>query len=77
MDAATVWTGVLQIATVLLILALLYRPLGDWIARTYTADRDWRVERGMYRLVGVDPKSEQTWQAYLRGVLVFLSLIHI
>jgi len=71
MDAATVWTGVLQIATVLLILALLYRPLGDWIARTYTADRDWRVERGMYRLVGVDPKSEQTWQAYLRGVLVF------
>ncbi|MFF2487122.1 potassium-transporting ATPase subunit KdpA [Microbacterium sp. NPDC058062] len=71
MDAATVWTGVLQIATVLLILALLYRPLGDWIARIYTADKDWRVERGMYRLVGVDPRSEQTWQAYLRGVLAF------
>lgn len=71
MDAATVWTGILQIATVFLILALLYRPLGDWIARVYTADKDWRVERGMYRIVGVDPRSEQTWQAYLRGVLAF------
>lgn len=71
MDAATVWTGVLQIATVILILALLYRPLGDGIARVYSADKDWRVERGMYRLVGVDPRSEQTWQAYLRGVLAF------
>ncbi|MDR7110618.1 K+-transporting ATPase ATPase A chain [Microbacterium trichothecenolyticum] len=71
MDSATVWTGVLQIATVILILALLYRPLGDGIARVYSADKDWRVERGMYRLVGVDPRSEQTWQAYLRGVLAF------
>ena len=25
----------------------------------------------MYRLIGVDPASAQTWQAYLRGVLVF------
>ncbi|GAA1920880.1 hypothetical protein GCM10009775_11740 [Microbacterium aoyamense] len=71
MDAATIWTGVLQIATVLLILALLYRPLGDWIAHLYTSAKDWRVERGTYRLVGVDPASEQTWQAYARGVLVF------
>jgi len=71
MDAAIVWTGILQIATVLLILGLLYRPLGDWIARIYTVEKDWRIERGMYRLVGVDPRSEQTWQAYLRGVLVF------
>jgi len=66
-----VWAGILQIATVVLILALLYRPLGDVIARIYTAGKDWRVERGLYRLVGVDPRSEQTWQAYLRGVLAF------
>ena len=71
MDATTVWTGILQIATVLLILALLYRPLGDWIARVYTSAKDWRIERGMYRLVGVDPRSEQTWQGYARGVLAF------
>ncbi len=71
MDSATVWTGILQIATVFLILALLYRPLGDWIARIYTTDKNWRVERGAYRLMGVDPGSEQTWQAYVRGVLAF------
>jgi K+-transporting ATPase ATPase A chain len=76
MDAWTMWAGVLQIATVILILALLYRPLGDWIARTYTSAKDWRIERGAYRLVGVDPASEQTWQAYTRGVLAF-SLIGV
>lgn len=71
MDAATLATGILQLLTVLLILALLYRPLGDWIARIYTTGRDARVERGFYRLVGVDPRSEQTWQAYTRSVLAF------
>ena len=71
MDASTIWAGILQICTVLLILALLYRPLGDWIAHIYASTKDWRVERGMYRLIGVDSRSEQTWQAYARGVLVF------
>lgn len=66
-----VWAGILQIATVILILGLLYRPLGDGIAHIYTSGKDWRVERVGYRLVGVDPKSEQTWQAYARGVLAF------
>ncbi|MFK4834938.1 potassium-transporting ATPase subunit KdpA [Microbacterium sp. ZW T2_14] len=71
MDAAALATGILQLLTVLLILALLYRPLGDWIARVYTTGRDARIERGFYRLVGIDPRSEQTWQAYTRGVLAF------
>ena len=71
MDAATIWLGILQAATVLLMLALLYRPLGDWIARVYTSEKDWRVERGLYRVIGVDSRAEQTWQAYTRGVLVF------
>lgn len=76
MSAETVWYGVLQFATVVLLLAVLYRPLGDWIARTYTSAKDWRVERGVYRIVGVDAASEQTWQAYTRGVLIF-SLIGV
>ena len=71
MAADTVWTGILQLATVVLILALLYRPLGDWVARSYTSEKDWRIERGMYRLVGVAPRSEQTWQSYARSVLAF------
>lgn len=63
--------AIVQAATLALILAVLYRPLGDYLARLYTSDRDWRFERGLYRLIGVDPRSEQSWPAYLRGVLAF------
>ena len=65
------WFIALQAATLILALALAYRPLGDYIARIYTSSRDLAVERGTYRLIGVDPRSEQTWPAYLRGVLLF------
>ncbi|RIJ69989.1 potassium-transporting ATPase subunit KdpA [Nakamurella silvestris] len=63
--------AVAQVAALALILAALYRPLGDYMARTFTTDHDLKVERGFYRVIGVDPKSEQTWQSYLRGVLAF------
>ncbi|MDN3494988.1 potassium-transporting ATPase subunit KdpA [Planococcus sp. APC 4015] len=66
-----VWPAILQVATLILALGLAYRPLGDYIARIYTSGKDLAVERGTYRLIGVDPRSEQTWQAYLRGVLLF------
>ncbi|MDR6866759.1 K+-transporting ATPase ATPase A chain [Microbacterium resistens] len=71
MDAATIWFGVLQAATLIAALVLLYRPLGDAIARVYTGARDLRIERGIYRLIGVDASSEQTWRSYARGVLAF------
>jgi K+-transporting ATPase ATPase A chain len=61
----------MQAATLALVLALVYRPLGDYMAHLYTSTKDWRVERRLYRLVGVDPRSEQSWPAYLRGVLAF------
>lgn len=63
--------AVMQAATLALILALLYRPLGDYMARLYSSERDWKLERGLYRLIGVDPRAEQSWPAYLRGVLAF------
>ncbi|WP_243228959.1 potassium-transporting ATPase subunit KdpA [Microbacterium sp. CIAB417] len=68
---ATIWFGVLQAATLIAVLVLLYRPLGDYIARAYSSPRDLRVERGAYRLIGVDPGSEQTSRAYGRSVLIF------
>jgi K+-transporting ATPase ATPase A chain len=71
MDASSVWTGVLQVATVVLLLVLIYRPLGDYIAHIFTSDRDLGVERGLYRLIGVDSRSEQSWQVYARSVLIF------
>lgn len=61
----------LLLGTVALILALAYRPFGDYMARVYTSPRHGRLERGVYRLIGVDPRGEQTWSAYLRSVLAF------
>jgi K+-transporting ATPase ATPase A chain len=63
--------GILQILTVVVVLVVLHRPLGDYMARLFTTAKDARLERGFYRLVGVDSASEQTWPAYLRGVLAF------
>ncbi|WP_217178757.1 potassium-transporting ATPase subunit KdpA [Streptomyces sp. AC495_CC817] len=68
---ASVWFGVLQAAVVVVALVLLYRPLGDYLAHVYSTPKDARAERGLYRLIGVDPASEQTWRAYARSVLAF------
>ncbi len=65
------WLAAAQVGTLALVLAALYRPLGDYMARVYTSSRDLRVERGFYRLIGVDSRSEQTWPQYLRGLLAF------
>ncbi|MFF0910789.1 potassium-transporting ATPase subunit KdpA [Microbacterium enclense] len=62
---------VLTSLTLVAALALVHRPLGDYIARIYTGERDLALERGVYRLIGVDPRGAQTWQAYLRSVLLF------
>ncbi|SDO36702.1 K+-transporting ATPase ATPase A chain [Microbacterium sp. ru370.1] len=71
MDAAQIWSIVLTSLTLIVALGLAYRPLGDYVARIYTGERDLAVERGTYRLIGVDARSAQTWQAYLRSVLLF------
>ena len=63
--------AILQVATLALILAVLYRPLGDYMAHIYTSKKDLKVERGFYRVIGVDSRVEQSWQSYLRGVLAF------
>jgi K+-transporting ATPase ATPase A chain len=65
------WLGILQALTLVAVLVVLYRPLGDYMAAVYTGRRDLAVERGFYRLIGVDARGQQTWSAYLRGVLAF------
>ena len=66
-----VFFAILQVASLVLILSLLYRPVGDYMAHIYTSRKDLKVERGFYRVIGVDSSVEQTWQSYLRGVLAF------
>ena len=54
-----------------LALALVYRPLGDYMARSLESPRHSRVERGIYRVIGVDPGADQRWSVYLRSILAF------
>jgi K+-transporting ATPase ATPase A chain len=52
-------------------LVLTYRPLGDYMARTFTTSRHLRAERVIYRVGGVNAETEQPWGTYLRSVLAF------
>ncbi|KQS66002.1 potassium-transporting ATPase subunit KdpA [Modestobacter sp. Leaf380] len=64
-------TGWLQVGLLVVALAVVHRPLGDWMARVYTSPAHWRVEELVYRAVGVDADSEQRWPTFLRSVLAF------
>jgi len=55
-------------------LAAVHVPLGDYMYRVYTTTKDSRAERVIYRLIGADPKAEQTWGAYARSVLAFSAI---
>lgn len=70
----TLWLFIAQLATLIVVLVAIHRPLGEYMARTYTSTRHLRVERGFYRLIGVNPASEQSWPVYLRSVLAFSAL---
>jgi len=63
--------GILFIVSLILALALAYRPLGDYMYRVVTSTRHLWPERAMYRLVGVNPDGEQSWGVYARSVLAF------
>jgi K+-transporting ATPase ATPase A chain len=63
--------GILALVTLIAALALVHKPLGDYMARVVTGSRHLAVERVAYRLGGVDPDADQTWRRYLRSVLAF------
>ncbi len=63
--------GWLQFLLLFAALAACYVPLGNYIARIFTSDKDWRVERGLYRVMGIDSKADQKWSTYVRSILAF------
>ncbi|BBX46083.1 potassium-transporting ATPase subunit KdpA [Mycobacterium cookii] len=64
-------TATAGIALLILALVAVHVPLGDYMYRVYTSERDWRVEKLVYRIIGADPKAEQPWYAYARSLLAF------
>lgn len=63
--------SLLGLAVVAALLVVPAHLLGGWLHRVLTDEHDWAVERLTYRLVGVDPRAEQPWRAYLAAVLAF------
>ncbi|CAM5542410.1 putative Potassium-transporting ATPase A chain [Streptomyces afghaniensis 772] len=66
-----VLAGVLQLLALIAALALACIPLGNYMAKVYSSDKHWRVEKWVYKGIGANPDTEMTWSAYLRGVLAF------
>jgi K+-transporting ATPase ATPase A chain len=67
----------LQIGVFCAIVIALTRPLGGYLVRVAAGERTLLspvlgpVERGLYRLGGIDPNTEQSWLGYAVGMLVF------
>ncbi len=69
--------GWIEIAALIGLLVLSTPILGSYMARVYggkhaPGDRFFLpVERGIYRLCGIDPEVEQSWRGYTLNLLVF------
>lgn len=64
-------SGLLTIGVLVVLLAVVHVPLGDYLARAYTTDRHLRPERWLYRLAGADPAKEQNAKVYAASVGAF------
>lgn len=63
--------AVASLLTLALIIAVCYRPLGDYMAWVFTSERHWTIERLCYRIARIDPERQHTWRSYLGAVLTF------
>src|SRR5471032_3548690 len=69
--------GWLQIALFCGVIILLVKPLGAYMTHVFAGERTFLspvlgpLERGLYRLAGVDEKTEQGWVGYTVAMLVF------
>jgi potassium-transporting ATPase potassium-binding subunit len=63
--------GWLQAGLLVAALAACYVPLGNYMAHIFTTDRDWKVERFLYRLMGIRSDADQKWSVYVRSILAF------
>jgi K+-transporting ATPase ATPase A chain len=69
--------GWLQVALYCVLLVLLTKPLGGYMTRVFAGERTLLspvlrpLERGLYRLSGVDEAQEQHWVVYAIAMLAF------
>src|SRR6202047_2625610 len=71
------FNGWLQIAIYCVLLILMTKPIGGYMTRVFNGDRTLLspvlgpIERGLYRVSGVDETQEQHWVAYAIAMLAF------
>ncbi len=63
--------GLLTVLALVVVLGVTHVPLGDYMARVYSASKHLRPERMIYRLCRIDPDADQTWPTYALSVLGF------
>ncbi|GAB4584381.1 potassium-transporting ATPase subunit KdpA [Nocardia sp. IFM 10818] len=68
---STTTAGIVFVASLIIALALVHIPLGDYMARVYKAEKHSRAEKVIYKVIGVQPGVEMTWAVYARSVLAF------
>jgi K+-transporting ATPase ATPase A chain len=71
-------SGWLQLAFFIVVLALITKPMGVYLMQVLVATgRTWLdpvlrpLERGTYRVMGVDPNKEHDWKQYTLAMLLF------
>lgn len=71
---STTTAGIIFAASLVIALALVHVPLGDYMYRVYSSEKHSRAEKGIYKLIGVQPGVEMTWAVYARSVLAFSAI---
>jgi potassium-transporting ATPase potassium-binding subunit len=72
--------GWLQILIFFLVILMVTKPLGIYMFRVFEGDRQplprlfGPIERGLYRLCGIDPREQQTWTQYTLALLLFSAI---
>jgi potassium-transporting ATPase potassium-binding subunit len=69
--------ALLQIVLLFALLLVITKPLGTHMARVFAGERTFLhrplagLERGAYRILGIDPNEEMKWTAYAIAMLAF------
>src|SRR5208283_3255739 len=77
MQPADIISDMSQVLALLVVLTLLVRPLGGYMANVYHGKRSLLLsllgplERGLYRLTGIDRDAEMDWKQYAVTALIF------